>query len=116
MSNKPKFKGLANEARLRKLTNMPDNEIDYSDIEDMSKSKGWKKLYPTPTKESVITDKMMFDALVKAFEEDDQKLAVTIKLNRRIIDFFKSHSNKYQTKINEVLLAFVDNYEKLHSH
>jgi uncharacterized protein (DUF4415 family) len=40
----------------------------------------------------------------------------TIKLDRKVVIFFKQHSKKYQTKINEVLLAFVKTYEKTHSH
>ena len=46
----------------------------------------------------------------------DQKIPVTIKLDRKVIEFFKEHSKKYQVKINEVLLAFVKTYEKSHGH
>lgn len=35
---------------------------------------------------------------------------------KKVVDFFKKHSKKYQTKINDVLLAFVNSYEKSHSH
>ena len=34
----------------------------------------------------------------------------------KMIDFFKKHSRKYQTRINEVLLAIVHDYKKLHGH
>jgi uncharacterized protein (DUF4415 family) len=117
MANKHKFAGLSNEERLKKLAAMPEEDIDYSDIPDMSKSKSWKKLYPTVSKNIVITDQMIFDTLSKIMlEEEPHKVPVTIKLDQKIVDFFKKHSKKYQTKINDVLLAFVNSYEKSHSH
>jgi|GEM_PF-1395640 len=117
MANKHKFAGLSDKERLKKLAAMPDDDIDYSDIPDMSKSKSWKKLYSNASKNTVITDQMVFDALSRVmFEDDPHKVPVTIKLDQKIVDFFKKHSKKYQTKINDVLLAFVNSYEKAHSH
>lgn len=103
--------------QLKKLAEMPDESIDYSDIPDMGNTKNWKRLYPNATKDTIITDKMMFEALAKVLHEDEpDKVPVTIKLDRKVIDFFKEHSKKYQVKINEVLLAFVKTYEKSHGH
>jgi uncharacterized protein (DUF4415 family) len=48
-------------------------------------------------------------------KQEPKKVLVNIRLNEEIIDFFKEHSQKYQTKINEVLLAFVHNYKKAHN-
>ncbi|MFN8770786.1 MAG: BrnA antitoxin family protein [Neisseriaceae bacterium] len=116
MVNKRKLENLSEKESLKKLAEMADDDIDYSDIPDMSNAKGWERLYPNATDKTVITDKMMFEALIKALQESNEKLAVTLKLDRKVIDFFKKHSKKYQTKINEVLLAFVNNYENLHNH
>ncbi|MBX9597114.1 MAG: BrnA antitoxin family protein [Burkholderiales bacterium] len=105
------------DAQLKKLAAIPDESIDYSDIPDMSKTKGWEKLYPDANEKTVITDKMMFDALTKALKsEDPDKIPVTLKLDPKIVTFFKQHSKKYQTKINDVLLEFVNQYEKSHGH
>lgn len=96
---------------------MPDEDIDYSDIPDMGSSTGWSKLYPEADSNAVINDKMMFEALTKVLKADDpDKIPVTLKLDPRIVDFFKKHSKKYQVKINEVLLEFVNQYEKSHGH
>lgn len=48
--------------------------------------------------------------------ENPDKIAVTIKLDPRIIEFFKQHSKKYQVKINDVLMEFVNQYEQSHNH
>ncbi len=100
--------------QLKKLSQLSDDEIDYSDIPSVKNTKNWKRLYSDGA--SVISDKIMFDALSKVFEEDPEKVPVTIKLDKKVITFFKDHSKKYQVKINEVLLAFVKTYEQSHSH
>jgi uncharacterized protein (DUF4415 family) len=113
MQNKNKFVGLSDKERLKKLAAMPDEDVDYSDIPDMSNTTGWKKLYPKANNDTVITDTMMFEALARVFDEaESEKIPVTLKLDRKVVDFFKEHSKKYQVKINEVLLAFVKIYEK----
>jgi uncharacterized protein (DUF4415 family) len=60
---------------------------------------------------------MMFEALSRAFEAPElEKVPVTIKLDPRIVEFFKQHSKKYQVKINDVLMEFVNTYKKSHTH
>ena len=105
------------EEQIAHLKSLKDKDIDYSDIPDISSSKNWKRLYPDATKDTIITDKMMFEALAKVLHEDEpDKVPVTIKLDRKVVDFFKEHSKKYQVKINEVLMAFVQTYEESHPH
>jgi uncharacterized protein (DUF4415 family) len=77
-------------ARVNALT---DDTIDYSDS-------------PEVTEE-------FFKIMTK---RDPEKVLVNLRLNREIVDFFKEHSNKYQTKINEVLLSLVHSYKKSHSY
>ncbi|AUN33038.1 BrnA antitoxin family protein [Niveispirillum cyanobacteriorum] len=40
--------------------------------------------------------------------DPDTKVPVTIRLDRDIVSFFKDHGKGYQTRINQVLRAFVD--------
>ena len=72
MLNKNKFAGLSDIQRLKKLAVMSDDEIDYSDIPDISKTKGWKRLYPDADENTIITDEMMLKAL--SSDLDDIKL------------------------------------------
>jgi uncharacterized protein (DUF4415 family) len=117
MQSKSKFAGLSDQERLKKLLAMPDEDIDYSDIPNMGDTSGWKKLYPKANKDTIITDKMMFEALARVLDKEEaDKVPVTLKLDRKVIDFFKKHSKKYQVKINEVLLTFVQTYQESHSH
>ncbi len=61
----------------------------------MSKSKGSKG-------ESQIN----WNAII--VESDDSKTAVSIRLDKEVIDFFKKDGRGYQTRINAVLRSFVD--------
>lgn len=72
---------------------MTDGEINYSDSPEMAAD--------------------LFKLMTK---EEPEKIAVSLRLDPEIIDFFKKHSRKYQTRINEVLLAIVHDYKKLHGH
>jgi uncharacterized protein (DUF4415 family) len=74
-----------------RLNAMKDQEIDYTDS-------------PEATDE-------MFALMTK---RDPEKIKVNLSLNVEIVDFFKKHGNKYQTRINDVLLALVHNYKKSH--
>jgi len=102
--------------QLKKLSQMSDAEIDFSDIPEIKKTDKFIKLYPQAKNNMIITDKMMFEALSKVMDAEPKKIPVTLKLDSKVIDFFKQHSKKYQTKINEVLTAFVTTYEKAHRH
>lgn len=70
---------------------MKDEEIDYSNSPEVS-----GELFKLMTK------------------EEPEKITVNLRLDREIVDFFKKHSNKYQTRINDVLLAIVHSYKKSH--
>lgn len=70
---------------------MTDAEIDYTDS-------------PEATEE-------MF-ALMTAREPE--KIKVNLNLSREVVDFFKQQGSKYQTRINDVLVAMVHNYKKSH--
>ena len=70
---------------------MTDDEIDYTDI-------------PEATEEIF--------AIMTAREPE--KVKINLSLNREVIDFFKQQGSKYQTRINDVLVAVVQSYKKLH--
>lgn len=75
-------------ARVDALT---DRQIDYSDSAEVPEE--------------------LFQLMTK---EEPEKVTVNLRLNREVVDFFKKNSQKYQTRINEVLLAIVRSYKKLH--
>ena len=77
----------------KRVNALTDETIDYSDI-------------PEATEE-------IFKLMTR---QEPEKVLVNLRLNREIVDFFKEHSSKYQTRINEVLLAIVHNYKKSHSY
>ena len=73
---------------------MTDEEIDYTDNPEITAE--------------------MFNLMRKY--EPPKKVLVNLRMDKEIVDFFKENSKQYQTKINEILLAFVRGYKKAHSH
>lgn len=72
-----------------------DSEIDYSDI-------------PETTKEFWADAELLMPT---------QKTAISIRLDNKIIEYFKRTGSGYQSKINAVLKAYVKNHSKLaHDH
>lgn len=59
-----------------------------------------------------VNDRINFDEIPKITELGPRikpkKQPVTLRLDIEIIDFFKSHGHGYQTKINKILLAYVN--------
>lgn len=66
MVNENNFNNLSTDERIKKLAEMPDDEIDYSDIPDMSDARGWQRLYPNSTVDTNITDNIIFESLPKS--------------------------------------------------
>ncbi|MBX9597012.1 MAG: BrnA antitoxin family protein [Burkholderiales bacterium] len=105
MTIKNKFSELSAEERLKKLAQMSDDEIDYSDIPSITDFAGWVRL-------SEINKE--FAAVIE--QPESEKITVNLRLDKEIVDFFKENSKRYQSKINEALLLLVRQYKKSHLH
>ena len=86
---KPPF---AREPTIRELAELKDEDIDFSDIPE-------------------ITDEMWENAVIMR-PEDWKKRQLTLRLDPDIIDFFKAQGKGYQTRMNDVLRAYVDAVKK----
>lgn len=51
-----------------------------------------------------------WDAII--VESDDAKTAVSIRLDKEVLDYFKADGRGYQTRINAVLRSFVEAQSK----
>lgn len=69
---------------------LTDDEIDYSDI--------------PPTKEEDITR-----AILCMPESHEVKVPVTITLNIKVLEWFKTRGKDYQTSINNILCMYIKN-------
>lgn len=69
---------------LKKLNRMQDSDIDYSDIPE-------------------LTDNFWENAVI----EQPQKISVTIRLDKDLVDFFKQSGPGYQTRINKILRHYI---------
>jgi len=65
---------------------MKDRDIDTSDIPSQAVTTGW------------------YSPVARA---EENKAQVTLRLDRKILDYFKDEGPGYQTRINAVLLQYV---------
>ncbi|OGB65986.1 MAG: hypothetical protein A2Y94_04435 [Caldithrix sp. RBG_13_44_9] len=76
---------VSSKTRYEKVLKLKDSEIDYTDIPETDE-KFWKDaevFYP------------------------DQKVQVSIRLDKEIISWFKQFGRGYQTRINSVLRSYI---------
>lgn len=76
--------------RLRKMT---DEEIDFSDIPKTTPEM-WAK-----------------GVLRKNFNPVERKSQLTLRLDRDVLDWFKSQGRGYQTQINALLRAYMEAHQ-----
>ena len=78
------------EQRLKKLDEIKDKNIDYSDIPELD--------------ESFWVNAVM--------EYPEKKKPVTLRLDTDVLDWFKSMGKGYQTRINSVLRSFYNAHKR----
>ena len=74
------------EKTLKELAEMPDSEIDYSDIPELGEEfwKNAKIILPEPKK------------------------AISLRIDKEVLRWFKAQGKGYQSRINAVLKAYVE--------
>lgn len=78
------------EERLREIEAIPDEEIDFSDIPELTEEDFARGVWHT----------------------GHGKQQVTVRLDRDVLAFFKQGGRGYQTRINAVLRAFMEAQRK----
>lgn len=79
-------------ARMRRLADMPDELIDYSDAPPAPDDVVWLKAADFPPL--------------------SPKKQITLRLDQDILDYFRAEGDRYQTRINAVLRAYVQAQRK----
>lgn len=74
----------------QKIDSLKDEDIDYSDIPEMG-----DEFFKLAT-----------------FNKPDKKKIVTMWIDSDVVNFFKTIDKHYQTKINQVLKAYKQTYER----
>ena len=75
----------------KELQEMPDEDIDYSDIPPLPRS-GWRR----------VSD------LIPA----ENKKQITLRLDADVIEFFRGTGRRYQSRINAALRDYVNAHKK----
>lgn len=76
--------------RLKEIEKIKDESIDYSDIPELDDS-FWNNAQ---------------------IEYPENKKPVTLRLDRDVLDWFKSTGKGYQTRINAILRSYVEAHRK----
>jgi len=88
MSKKPTL--TQSETNWERVRNMKDEDIDFSDIPQ-------------------ITPEMFANAVIrKNFKVITRKSQLTLRIDQDVIEFFKAQGRGYQTKINQLLRAYME--------
>jgi uncharacterized protein (DUF4415 family) len=78
-----------------RLRNLKDSEIDFSDI-------------------SKITPEQFAKAIVrKGLKPVLNKHQLTLRIDQEIVNWFKNQGRGYQTKINQILKAYVEAHQQI---
>jgi uncharacterized protein (DUF4415 family) len=83
------MKKYSKELTLEELSNLKDEDIDFSDIPDLD-DHFWKNA-------RLVTP--------------DSSSQITLRLKKSVLEFFKSSGKGYQTRINQVLESYVRSQE-----
>ena len=74
----------------KRLDTMTDNEVDFSDVDE-------------------ITPEMFAKAVVRhGLKPVPRKQQITLRVDSDVLSWFKSHGRGYQTKINDLLRAYMN--------
>lgn len=105
MKNMTDFSKMTKEERIEYLKNMPDSEIDYSDIPPITDFTEFQAV-----RREIIDGKVRIISSTPLYNHlsNSKKKSVSIRLDEDIIEWLKTQSNQYQTHINAVLRAYYE--------
>lgn len=86
MSNKKKFANMTDEERAKALTELSDDEIDYSDIPQLDDD---------------------FLASAELVEKKPRSQLISIRLEVDVLNWLRAKAPRYQTLINNILRTYV---------
>jgi uncharacterized protein (DUF4415 family) len=81
---------ISKEKRLKKLNSVKDKDINYSDIPELDEE-FWKN--------AVI-------------EYPEKKKPITLRLDAKVLEWFKSTGKGYQTRINAILRSYYEAHKR----
>lgn len=100
------------------LKNIKDENIDYSDIpavEDFSPFKQVSNdIFSKMVSENLSWEQVC--TILDDIEASKIKDRVSLRLDHDVVQYFKGHGRKYQTRINDILRAFMLAEKQAHNH
>ena len=81
---------ISKEQRLKKIDSVKDKDINYSDIPELDEE-FWKN--------AVI-------------EYPEKKKPITLRLDAKVLEWFKSTGRGYQTRINAILRSYYETHKR----
>lgn len=114
------MKKLTNEMKreLEALKNISDNEINYSDIPEVTNPQDFVR-FSNKDFNKIIKEDLNFNQIVDILEEIKQanmKDRVSLRLDHDVAMYYRQQGKKYQTRINDILRAFMIAEKQAHNH
>ena len=88
----------------RSLGSTPTRKADWSRFDELTDADVEVAIQSDPDAAPVL-DQQWFDAA--EIIESSSKAAISIRLDKDVLDFFRTNSERYQTKINAVLRSYM---------
>jgi uncharacterized protein (DUF4415 family) len=110
--------------QLAKLAEMPDEEIDFSDIPEVTDFSGFVRSKNKSLKEVVMKSINQqnievnweeINSILDKIQNAKTKDRVSLRLDHDIVSYYRKQGRKYQTKINDILRAFMIAEKKAHT-
>ncbi|MDD3266842.1 MAG: BrnA antitoxin family protein [Burkholderiales bacterium] len=94
---------------LKALASLSDETIDYSDIPAVEDFSQFRHVSDSVLNEMVNNDLSWNEVvqILDTIESSKVKDQISLRLDHDIVQYFKSYGKKYQTRINDILRAFM---------
>jgi uncharacterized protein (DUF4415 family) len=104
--------------QIKHLKNIKDEDIDYSDIPPVEDFSQFRRV-PNDILAKMVGESLSWEqvrAILDDIEAAKIKDRVSLRLDHDIVQYFKGHGKKYQTRINDILRAFMLAEKQAHNH
>ena len=90
---------------------LPPSQTDWARVDAMTDEDINRAIAEDPDAAPILSDEFWSNARL-VLPGEGHKLQITLRLDERVIDYFKKQGRGYNTRINAILRAYVERMEK----
>ena len=96
----------------RSLNNRRPGRTDWKRVDALTDAEIERAVRDDPDAAPIVDKEWFKTAKVVLPQPEPKKAVLTIRLDRKVIDWFKAQGGRYQTRMNAVLRAYVEAHQK----